>query len=133
MQHGAGVSTGPKSAITSAIDKLDLESLRVILEHGGDPNQFYKIPSNTESLCSPENICNKNDEIETPLQNAASLQICPPYVTPLFLENIKSPMIKLLLKYGADPLQPLRDGKSTVLYEIAAKNGLVKEFILQNV
>jgi ankyrin repeat protein len=123
LDHGADGSFGPKPAIASAIDSLDYASLEILLKAGADPNEVYMSNESKRYEDGPKQ--------ETPLQNSA----CPTriYGYDPYTDSERGAVISLLLKYGAHPYQPLMDGTTTVLHEIAAINGLLKHMLVDGV
>jgi ankyrin repeat protein len=126
LDRGADGSLGPISAIASAIESYDYTSLGLLLEAGANPNQVYR---------SSEVKVYEND-FETPLQSAA----CnfPQHFHLLVVYNDskrdkRAVIISLLLEHGANPDQQLKDSTSTVLHEIAAKNGFIKAMLVSGV
>jgi ankyrin repeat protein len=124
LDRGADRSFRPKPAIASAIDSLDYASLEILLKAGANPNEVY--------MSNEIKRCEGSPKLETPLQNAA----CPSreyfYYDP-YVHTERNAVISLLLEHGADPSQPLMEGTTTVLHEIAAINGLLKPMLVDGV
>jgi hypothetical protein len=76
--------------------------------------------------------CEGSPKLETTLQNAA----CPSreyfYYDP-YVHTKRNAVISLLLEHGADQSQPLMEGTTTVLHEIAAINGLLEPMLVDGV
>jgi ankyrin repeat protein len=123
LDHGANASFGPKPAIHSAIESLDLTSLEILLKVGADPNEVY--------IGNEATRYDNGSKYETALENAACPTSC--FHDDPYTDLERSAIISLLLEHGANTYQRLKDGTSTVLHEIAAMNGLLKPILLTGV
>lgn len=128
LEYGADGASGPMPALASAIDSADLETVMLFLEMGANPNVQYT--ALTKKRYEDELV------VETPLFNAAAT---PPRWAAGALNSavarseIQSTIVDLLLEYGANPLQEMNKGTSTVLHEIAARNGLLTKRLLEGI
>jgi ankyrin repeat protein len=123
LSRGADASFGPKPAIASAIESSDQASLEMLLKAGSDPNLMY--------MSNEANRHEEEPQLETPLQTAACGQSRRGYDP--WGDLKRSAIIKLLIQYGANVGQQLKDGTTTVLHEVAGVNGFVKPMLVDGV
>lgn len=101
LDHGASVKHKP--IVASAIRAGSSEALELVLKAGADPNVMYEMRH-----------CSTPGARETPLKHASAQS---------------ERLMEVLLAYGANPLQPLYDGTSSVLHEICSLNGRVNPIV----
>ncbi|KAH8595467.1 ankyrin repeat-containing domain protein [Bisporella sp. PMI_857] len=101
LKHGADISVGKILPLTSAVEAMDVDAARLLLEAGADPNKdlpLYK-------------AARPNDKKE---------------VDPLWGQAQRK-MILLLLKHGSNPFAPDDDGSST-LQKVIEEHGILDVF-----
>jgi ankyrin repeat protein len=95
----------------------------MLLKAGSDPNLMY--------MSNEANRHEEEPQLETPLQTAACGQSRRGYDP--WGDLKRSAIIKLLIQYGANVGQQLKDGTTTVLHEVAGVNGFVKPMLVDGV
>ena len=126
LDAGTDITLGRAPAIYEAIESEDLEVVAAILDAGADTNTLYRPETPRRYGRGPKE--------ETPLLSASleaefSMGLIGLLLTKEERRCAREEIMSLLLKRGADPLQGLQGGKTTVLHEIACNHGNVGPII----
>lgn len=130
LDRGVSPDTGPENnAVLDSTYKRDVESLKLLLEFGADPNA-KATDGNTPLRCACE--YNHEEEAKVLLEYGADPNISAPEWTPLpwALNHNSESLVHLLLQYGANPDLVMENGWTSLVYA-CEKNRLpsiVQEF-----
>ncbi|RFU29562.1 hypothetical protein B7463_g6755, partial [Scytalidium lignicola] len=103
LERGADISVGKISPLFSAIQSQDLETLRIILDAGADPN--------TKDTVKAFHIHYEIKSEERWALFCASF----PYIMNMRIED-SAPLVKLLIERGADLYNPVSDSETLIHY-----------------